>query len=113
VDIKKYNMHLLLEAIGNIKPKLVKTTPPSYLDGGKKAWTVMVGRQRVGEIVQIDTKQRAGGSFTSGWRRVKGYRCFVGSTPFGEQVGTRYSLLRTKLEAVEWFMNEFDTSGEV
>ena len=113
VDIKKYNIRILLEAIGNIKPKLVKTTAPIYLDGAIKAWTVMVGGERVGEIVQIDTKQRAGRSHTSGWRRVKGYRCFVGSTPFGQQVGTRYSMYSKKQEAVEWFMNEFSNDGDL
>ena len=86
------------------KPKLVPTEPPSYSSAIKKAWTVMVDGERIGELTKIDKMERDGRDYTSGFARVRGWECYAGKTPFG--FGSRSRVFRKKAEALDWLMSQ-------
>ena len=101
-------MKLLRETIRRLliegKPKLMPTDPPGYAGDIKKAWTVMVNGERIGEITKVEKMVRDGGHYTSGFAKVKGWECYAGKTPFG--FGSRSKVFRKKSEALEWLLSQ-------
>ena len=101
-------MKLLRETIRKLilegKPKLVPTEPPGYSSDIKKAWTVMVDGERIGELTKIDKMVRDGGHYTSGFARVRGWECYAGKTPFG--FGSRSKVFKKKSDALDWLLSQ-------
>jgi len=101
-------MKLLRETIRKLilenKPKLVPTETLSYDSSMKKAWTVTVGGERIGELTKIDKIVRDGGHYSDGSARERGWQAYSGSRPFDSR--TRSYTFRTKKEALDWLMKQ-------
>lgn len=92
--------HLILES----KPKFVPTNPPPFDRSIKKAWTVMVTGERIGEIAKIDMMVRDGRHYTDGSARVRGWQAYTGNRPFAKR--SMFESFRTKKEALDWLLRQ-------
>ena len=86
------------------KPKLVPTETLSYDKSMKKAWTVMVDGERIGELIKIDKMVRDGGHYSDGFAREKGWRAYSGTRPFDSR--SRSYTFRNKKEALDWLLKQ-------
>jgi len=106
-------MKLLRETIRNLllesKPKLVPTEGPRYDDSIKKAWTVLVDGERIGEIAKIDMMVRDGGHYSSGSARVRGWQAYTKNRIMPDKTFAKRAPVerfRTKKEALDWLLKQ-------
>ena len=101
---KRQLKRIIRESISLARPKLVHALPPVWLPEIKKAWTVLIDGERIGEIAKIDHVVRDGGHYSDGSARVKGWQAYTGRSAFAKRGAI--GRFRTKKEALDWLLQQ-------